>query len=129
MKVTKDVAVAILAAFVKISNVVKHFNQCSAIFTYLILTCLFVLVGSQIHQSVLFIPVSDDRLTDQARLVFHVSHITASGLLVRSCMIGVQFVSQWDVLTQSWFLQGYYFLCDFCVVLLVVASVHKRTRR
>ena len=111
-------------------SIVSNSTAIFAIFTYLALAGMFIVVGSQIRRSVVFVPVSDDRLMVQAKLVYRVSHMAAFGLFVRSCMIGVQFVSQLDaILNQPWFPQGYYFLCDYCVVLLLVASVHKRTRR
>lgn len=91
---------------------------------YVFLSGLYVAIGSQIYSCARLLPVHNEALAEQARLVFRVSHLAGIGLLLRSVMIAVQFIPPWQpAMNLPWFSLTFYFLFDFCVVTAVLPNL------
>jgi len=111
----------------KLPQGTKEATFVCGIVTYLSLSVVFYIVGSQIRQSVSHMASPDERLVEQSMNVFRVSLIASSGLFIRALAVSLQLIGDLQFITnQTFFTEAYYFFLDFALACLVVASIHRR---
>eukprot|EP00759_Apiculatamorpha_spiralis_P031635 PhF_6_TR33521/c0_g1_i1/m.48860 len=121
---------AVSSAFGDLSKTSANLVNAYVILTYVCLSIAFVVIASHIRRAVSFLPIFDDRAGKQARRIWRVSIIMCVGLGLRALAVCLQFVTAWNnVVLTPYFSQGFYFLFDFCLLTVIVSSVHSKGGR